>query len=66
MRLLRQLRLRPRLLSALAVGLVVGLTLPASLPALTRSLIGWNVGVWLYLGLALQMMWRSDHLHLQR
>lgn len=66
MKLLRQLRLRPRLLSALAVGLVVGLTLPASLPALTRSLIGWNVGVWLYLGLALQMMWRSDHLHLQR
>jgi hypothetical protein len=29
-------------------------------------LIGWNVGVWLYLGLVLALMRRADHHHLRR
>lgn len=64
--LLEQLRLRPRLLTAIAVGVAVVAACPGSLPALTRGLLGWNVGVWFYLLLALQMMASADHGHLQR
>ena len=70
MKLLQQLRLRPRLLLGLLAGVLAGAVvpslLPTPLPVLTRCLLGWNVGVWLYLLLALRMMLRSDHLHLQR
>lgn len=70
MKLFQQLRLRPRLLSGLLAGVLAGMVVPylwpTTLPVLTRSLLGWNVGVWLYLFLALRMMLRSDHLHLQR
>ena len=70
MRLFRQLRLRPRLLLGLLAGVLAGMVAPSfwptPLPVLTRCLLGWNVGVWMYLLLALRMMLRSDHLHLQR
>lgn len=70
MKLLRQLRLRPRLMLAILVGVgaAIGSTLvwPTALNGVTRGLLGWNVGVWLYLGLALRMMSRADHQRLQR
>jgi len=66
MKLLRQLRLRPRLLIAMGFGAMLGLGWPQDLPPLSRALLGWNSGVWLYLLLVLLMMWRADHEHLQR
>ncbi|MDN3921856.1 DUF1345 domain-containing protein [Roseateles violae] len=63
---LNWLRLRPRLSSAIVAGLLLGLLWPAAMPVLTRCLIGWTGGVWLYLLLALHMMLRADHAHLQR
>ncbi|WP_310386634.1 DUF1345 domain-containing protein [Roseateles sp.] len=70
MNVLSQLRLRPRLLSAIAVGLLVGLLVglipPADIKPLTRCLLGWNVGVWLYLALCLRMMLKADAAHLER
>jgi uncharacterized membrane protein len=65
-RLALHLRSRPRLLGTLAAGAAVGLLLPDALPALTRVLIGWNAGVWLYLALTLALMTRADHHHLRR
>lgn len=66
MKLIEQLRLRPRLLTAIAIGATAGLAWPTELPLLTRCLLGWNVGVWSYLALALQMMFRNDHQTLTR
>ncbi|MET0517533.1 MAG: DUF1345 domain-containing protein [Burkholderiaceae bacterium] len=66
MRLVRQLRVRPRLLVAISAGTIAGLAWPADVSALTRYLLGWNVGVWLYLALLLTMMLRADTRHLQR
>jgi uncharacterized membrane protein len=64
------LRAHPRLTIALLVGLVVGLALgwllPDSSTPVTRALIGWNVAVWLYLGLAGWTMWHADHQRLRR
>jgi uncharacterized membrane protein len=65
-RLLLHLRSRPRLLGTFVGGAAVGLLVPSALPTLTRALIGWNAGVWLYLGLVLAMMVRADHHHLRR
>ena len=60
------LRSRLRLLGTLAAGAAVGLLLPSTLPAVRRALVGWNVGVWLYLGLMLALMVRADHRQLRR
>ena len=58
---LRIVRARPRLFWSAAVGGVVAavLALTSWRPA-TRLLVGWNVGVVLYLVLVAHMMWRSD------
>jgi len=66
MKLIRQLRARPRLISAIAAGLLVALLWPHALAPISRALLGWNVGVWLYLALALHMMLKADRAHLQR
>src|SRR6218665_2514863 len=66
MKILQQLRLRPRLLIAIATGLVAASVWPGEPAALSRCLLGWNVGVWFYLALVLQMMMQADHGHLQR
>ena len=66
MNLLKVLRLRPRLLTAALIGSIAGLAWPGALPGLTRCLVGWNIGVWLYLMLALQMMLKADRDHLMR
>jgi uncharacterized membrane protein len=62
-RLVRFLLARARLLGCLAVGLGTALVLPASWVQLTitKSLIGWNAGSFLYLLLAARMMFWSTH-----
>lgn len=67
-RIIRSLRVRPRLLvSALAALTTVLLTSHmGDMRPITRGLLGWNVGIWLYLMLALWMMARSDATHIQR
>ena len=64
--LLASLRVRPRLIVAAAAGVVLALLLPAALGAVTRFLLGWNVGVWLYLLLVGINMARLDHGGLRR
>jgi len=68
--LLKQLRLRPRLMVALAVGAAVGLGLSMTGPAKTAwtsaALLGWNAFVWLYLAQVIIMMARADHQHVQQ
>ncbi len=56
--LIHQFRVRPRLLIATAVGVAVGLALPEAWVgrAVTRWILAWNVGAWLYLLLAGWMM----------
>ena len=53
--------MRPRLWSSVAAGVIIGLFLPSAWAEhwLTRSLIGWNAGVLLYLITTLTMMVRS-------
>jgi uncharacterized membrane protein len=67
-RLLRPIRQRPRLLAGAALGLVVATALPHEWAArdVTRLILGWNAGAWLYLGLALWMMVRAPASHIQR
>jgi len=49
----------PRLLIGIGAGLLAGLAAPATLDPLTRVLLGWNGGVWLYLLLMTWLMARS-------
>jgi uncharacterized membrane protein len=62
LRLLRIVRARPRLFSSTALGLVVALALRAMthLQPVSSFLIGWDVGVGVYLALAAHMMAGSD------
>lgn len=54
------LRARPRMLIAAVFGIAAGWAVPAA-TVVTRVLIGWNVGVWLYLALIAMSMYRVDH-----
>lgn len=65
-RLMSHLRVRPRLMSAVATGIAAALLLPGANDLITRSLFGWNVSVWLYLALAGWMMLRADHARLRQ
>ncbi|HEY8877307.1 MAG TPA: DUF1345 domain-containing protein [Roseateles sp.] len=56
MKLWTQLRLRPRLLTAILVGSAMAAAWPGMMSLQTRLLIGWNLVVWIYLPLALWMM----------
>src|SRR5262245_20581165 len=62
-RVFLQIRYRPRLAVAVVAGVLSLPFLPEQLPRTTRGLIAWDVGVALYLVLALVMMLRStvDH-----
>jgi uncharacterized membrane protein len=42
------------------------LVLPGDWRPVTRGLVGWNVGLWLYLALAGVMIFRSEHLDIHR
>ena len=59
-------RTRPRLFLCAAVGLAVALAAPNVGHVVTRALLGWNVGVWLFLVLMGWMMLRADHAQLRR
>jgi uncharacterized membrane protein len=61
-RLVRVIKGRPRLFLSAVLGLVVIAFLFAIFDwrAATKLLIGWNIGIGLYLALALYLMWRSD------
>jgi uncharacterized membrane protein len=61
-RLMRQVRIRPRLFSAGALGLAVAVGLPHNLAVreVTRLILGWNAGALLYLALSGWMMARAE------
>jgi uncharacterized membrane protein len=66
--LIRQLHARPRLFIAGALGLVTALLLPTHWAArdITRWIIGWNIGAWVYLVMAGWMMSRNNHQQMAR
>jgi len=53
------LRARPRLLIAAAVGAVAALAVPGPVGAMQRAVIGWDIGVALYLATMLAMAARA-------
>ncbi len=59
-------RARPRMAAALLAGCLITLVLPDGASWLTRGLLGWTIGVWLYLLLVGAMMLRADHADLKR
>ena len=65
-RLIRIVRVRPRLFLAAVLGLAVGLVLPAEWRGVTRLLIGWDVGVAIYLVLSLASMANADIARIRR
>jgi uncharacterized membrane protein len=54
---------RPRLFSSILFGILISVFLPNSLALhfITRAIIGWNAGAWLYLILAARMMFWTTH-----
>jgi len=64
-RLIRIERRRPRLVLAVVLGLGVALLLPAEWRGVTRVLAGWDIGLIVYLVLAVRLMWRSDANHIR-
>ena len=64
---LRIVRARPRLFIAALIGLVVVALCPSDWRIATRLLVGWDVGIGLYLALALRMMTvaQVDHIRLR-
>ena len=52
---------RPKMLVGMGVGLVGALLVPGDHSAVTRGLIGWNIGVYLYLALMAASMFQADH-----
>jgi uncharacterized membrane protein len=62
---IRLVRTRPRLFISAAIGIALILLCPTDWWLATRLLIGWNVGVALYLVLALRMMWIAQVRHIR-
>jgi uncharacterized membrane protein len=65
-RIVRAVRARPRLFLAAVLGIVIGLLLPSEWRVTTRLLVGWDVGVGLYLALAFQAMAKADIARIRR
>jgi len=65
--LLHMIRVRPRLFIVAAIGVAVGCLLPPSVAQhpISRWLVAWNIGAWLYIGLAAIMMIRSADHHMR-
>ena len=66
-RLVHVFKVRPRLYIVAVLGVLTGVLLPhgiASQP-ISRWLIAWNVGAWLYVALAAVMMIRSSQGHMR-
>lgn len=55
-----------RLLAATAAGLTSTFLVPDANALVTRALVGWNVGTWIYLALIAVFMVRADHGLLRR
>jgi uncharacterized membrane protein len=64
--LVTHVQTRPRMFACAAIGTAVAAFAPGIEHLVTRSLLGWNVGVWLFLALMAAMMLRADHEHLRR
>jgi uncharacterized membrane protein len=66
-RLLHVFRVRPRLFIVALIGVLTGLLLPHAIASqsVSRWLIAWNVGAWLYIALAAVMMIRSSKGHMR-
>jgi len=58
--LFRIIRSRPRLFLSALIVVVVAILTPSAWQPATRILIGWDVGVWLYLALVLLVMLQGD------
>jgi uncharacterized membrane protein len=65
-RAVRIVRARPRLFLSALIGLIVIAALPGDWQLTTRMLIGWDVGIALYLAAALEVMARADLHHIRR
>jgi len=63
--MVKVLRTRPRMTIGALAGIAAGIAYPTT-SAVTASLVGWDVGVWLYLVLIGLSMIRADHMHLRR
>jgi uncharacterized membrane protein len=63
---IRIVRARPRLFVSAAVGIAVIAALSGELRVSTRMLVGWDIGIALYLVLALHMMATADIHHIRR
>ena len=62
MQTIRQIfRTRPRLTISIVAGIAIGLSTSSHWSPITRTLIGWNVTVWSYLGLMGWLMMRANH-----
>lgn len=57
---LRVIRARPRLSISALIGVLIALLTPSGWDFAARILIGWNVGVWLYLILVVQLMAKTE------
>jgi uncharacterized membrane protein len=64
--LLRQIKAHARLLVAAVAGVIIWIALPSEAGEITRMLIGWNAAIWLFLLLALQMMYGATPQDIKR
>ena len=66
-RFLHAFKVRPRLFIVLVIGVLVAWLLPTGIASHPAScwLIAWNVGAWLYVVLAAEMMIRSSREHMR-
>ena len=65
-RIASHVRAHTRLLISILTGFAAALLLSDTLGLVTRSLIGWNITIWLYLFLVAAMMREADHSELRR
>lgn len=65
-RVLEQLRVRPRLIAAIACGGLAAWTLPDQLHGAVRILVAWNIGAWLYIALVWLLMRTAEHGRVRR
>jgi uncharacterized membrane protein len=64
-RFVRLIRARPRLVVAALIGLVIVAALPTTWWLTTRLLLGWDIGIALYLVAILQVVAKADAAHIR-
>jgi len=64
--LFQHLAAHVRLTLAFGAGAVVAAAWPGGIDPVTRALIGWNVGTWLYLAVVAWKIEHADHAHVRR